>query len=109
MVSLILALLLPSVAAEAQQAGKVYRIGLLSPTSQALGVQGFREGLRALGYVEGHNIVVEHRSAEGRFDRLPELAAELVRLRVDVIVAVVTQASHVQLARLTHGLPPHLS
>jgi len=77
----------------AQQAGKVYRIGLLSPASQALGVQGFREGLRALGYVEGHNIVVEHRSAEGRFDRLPELAAELVRLRVDVIVTVVTQAS----------------
>ena len=93
MVSLILALLLPSFAAEAQQAGKVYRIGLLSPTSQALGVQGFRAGLQALGYVEGHNIVVEHRSAEGRFDRLPELAAELVRLRVDVIVTVVTQAS----------------
>ena len=46
-----------------------------------------------MGYVEGNNIVVEYRSAEGRFDRLPELAAELVRLRVDVIVAVVTQAS----------------
>ena len=80
-------------AAGAQQAGKVYRIGLLSPTSQGLGVEGFREGLRALGYVEGRTIVVEHRSAEGRFDRLPELAAELVRIRVDVIVAVVTQAA----------------
>jgi len=79
--------------AEAQPAGKVYRIGLLSPTSQGLGSEGFREGLLALGYVEGRNIVVVHRSAEERFDRLPELAAELVRLRVDVIVAVVTQAS----------------
>jgi ABC-type uncharacterized transport system substrate-binding protein len=80
-------------AAEAEQAGKVYRIGLLSPTSQGLGIEGFREGLRGLGYVEGRNVVLEHRSAEGRFDRLPELAAELVGLRVDVIVAVVTQAS----------------
>ena len=80
-------------AAGAQQAGKVYRIGLLSPTSQGLGVEGFREGLRALGYVEGRTIVVEHRSADGRFDLLPELAAELVRIRVDVIVAVVTQAA----------------
>jgi len=90
--SLVGALAAP-LAAEAQPAAKVYRIGLLSPTSQGLGVEGFREGLRALGYVEGRNIVVEHRSAEGRFDRLPELAAELVGIRVDVIVAVVTQAS----------------
>jgi putative tryptophan/tyrosine transport system substrate-binding protein len=88
-----LGLLAVPLGAEAQQAGKVYRIGLLSPTSQGFGVEAFREGLRTLGYVEGHNIVVELRSAEGRFDRLPDLAAELVRLRVDVIVAVVTQAS----------------
>ena len=80
-------------AGEAQQAGKVNRIGLLSPVSQGLGIEAFREGLRTLGYVEKHNIVVEYRSAEGRFDRLPDLAAELVRLKVDVIVAVVTQAS----------------
>jgi len=79
--------------AVAQQTGKIYRIGLLSPTAHGLGVEAFREGLRALGYVEGQNIVIESRSAEGRFDRLPDLAAELVRLRVDVIVAVVTQAS----------------
>jgi ABC-type uncharacterized transport system substrate-binding protein len=90
---LALCLALAPLAVEAQQAGKVYRVGLLTPTSQGLGVEAFREGLRALGYVEGNNIVVEYRSAEGRFDRLPELAAELVRLRVDVIVAVVTQAS----------------
>jgi putative ABC transport system substrate-binding protein len=79
--------------AEAQQPGKVYRIGLLSPTSHGLGIEGFHEGLRALGYVEVRNVVVEYRSAEGRFDRLPALAAELVRIRVDVIVAVDTQAS----------------
>lgn len=79
--------------AVAQPAGKVYRLGLLSPTSQWVGMDALREGLRALGYVEGHNLIIEHRSAEGRFERLPDLAAELARLRVDIIVAVVTQAS----------------
>jgi putative tryptophan/tyrosine transport system substrate-binding protein len=93
-VFLIVGLVLAPLPAKAQQpAGKVYRIGLLSPTSESRGIDGFWEGLRSLGYVDGRNIVVEHRSAEGRFDRLPELAAELVRMRVDVIVAVVTQAS----------------
>lgn len=77
----------------AQPDGKVYRIGLLSASSQPLGLKDFLEGLRALGYVERQNIVIESRSAEGRFDRLPALAAELVRLRVDLIVAVLTQAS----------------
>jgi putative ABC transport system substrate-binding protein len=78
---------------KAQPAGKVWRIGLLSPTSQSPSIEAIREGLRTLGYVEGQNLVIEYRSAEGRFDRLPDFAAELVRLRVDVIVAVVTQAS----------------
>jgi ABC-type uncharacterized transport system substrate-binding protein len=91
-VVLTLALLAPLVGG-AQQVGKVYRIGLLSPDSQGLGVEAVREGLRSLGYVEGQNIVVEYRSAEGRFDRLPQLATDLVRLRVDVIVAVFTHAS----------------
>jgi putative ABC transport system substrate-binding protein len=77
----------------AQTDAKVHRIGLLSPTSQPLGMSDFLEALRALGYVEGQNVVLESRSANGRFDRLPTLAAELVRLRVDVIVASVTQAS----------------
>jgi putative tryptophan/tyrosine transport system substrate-binding protein len=85
-----LVLLAMPLASGAQPAGKVYSIGLLSPTSQAAGIEAFREGLRTLGYVEGHNVVIEHRSADGRFDRLPDLAAELVRLKVDVIVAVVT-------------------
>ena len=77
----------------AQQTTKVHRIGLLSPTSHGLGMDAFRDGLRALGYVESRSIIIEHRSADGRYDRLPELAAELARSRVDVIVAVVTQAS----------------
>jgi putative ABC transport system substrate-binding protein len=86
-------------AARAQQPGKVARIGYLSPGyAFAQGEmlardEPFRQGLRELGYVEGNNIVIEYRFAEGRFDRLADLAAELVRLKVDVIVAVVTQAS----------------
>ena len=70
--------------------GKVYRIGYLaagSAIASQLPVEAFREGLRELGLVEGQNIVIDYRFAEGRFDRLPDLAAELVRLRVDVIMA----------------------
>ena len=74
-----------------QQQSKVARIGYLagsSITDNAHYVQAFREGLHELGYVEGKNLVIEYRWAEGNFERLPDLAAELVRLRVDVIVAV---------------------
>jgi putative tryptophan/tyrosine transport system substrate-binding protein len=74
--------------AEAQQPKKVPRIGFLSPLSPSTisdRVEAFRQGLRELGYVEGRNIVIEWRYAEGKFDRLPALAAELVRLKVDVI------------------------
>jgi len=73
----------------AQQKGKVWRIGFLSPASAsgfARQVEALRAGLRDLGYVEGKNIVIEFRWAEGKFERLPGLAAELVRLKVDVIV-----------------------
>jgi putative ABC transport system substrate-binding protein len=82
-------------AARAQQAAKVPRIGYLSPGSASggSGDDAFRQGLRELGYIEGTNIVIEYRFAEGKFDRLAKLAAELVQLKVDVIVAVVTQAS----------------
>jgi putative ABC transport system substrate-binding protein len=76
-------------AVEAQQVGKVPRIGYLSggsPSSSAPFVDAFRQGLRERGYVEGHNIAIEERFAEGKFDRLPHLAGELVRLRADVIV-----------------------
>ena len=78
------------------QPKKVARIGFLAPATRT-GYQhhtdAFLQGLRELGYVEGQNIVVEYRWADGNFERLPELAAELVRLNVDVIVAAVTQAS----------------
>jgi putative tryptophan/tyrosine transport system substrate-binding protein len=75
--------------AEAQQTKKVPRIGFLatvSPSTISDRVEAFRQGLRELGYVEGKNIVIEWRYAEGKADRLPGLAAELVRLKVDIIV-----------------------
>jgi putative ABC transport system substrate-binding protein len=75
--------------AEAQQPKKVPRIGFLatvSPSTLSDRVEAFRQGLRELGYVEGKNIVIEWRYAEGKADRLPGLAAELVRLKVDIIV-----------------------
>src|SRR5438094_4547070 len=87
---LLLALAIASVnLTEAQQPKKVPRIGFLaatSPSVEAARIEAFRQGLRELGYVEGKNIVIEWRWAEGKFDRLPDLAAELVRLNVDVIV-----------------------
>jgi putative ABC transport system substrate-binding protein len=76
-------------AAEAQQAGKVYRIGVLGATSASaytVYLEALRQGLRDLGYVEGKNTVIEARWAEGRYDRLPDLAAELIRGKVDLIV-----------------------
>jgi putative ABC transport system substrate-binding protein len=84
-------LLAPALAAEAQQAGKVYRIGFLgnsgSTPNGARFVEAFRLGLREHGWIEGQNIVIEYRWAEGNLERLPALAAELVRLKVDLIVA----------------------
>ncbi len=83
------AILVARLAAEAQQAAKIARIGYLSPnlaTSPHLR-EAFRQGLRDLGYVEGRNLVIEYRDAEGKVERLPALAAELVALKVDVIVA----------------------
>ena len=77
------------VSAEAQQPAKLPRIGYLTgatPAGQLARIQAFQQGLRELGYVEGNNIVIEYRYAEEKFDRLPALAAELVRLKVDVIV-----------------------
>jgi putative tryptophan/tyrosine transport system substrate-binding protein len=75
--------------AEAQQPKKVPRIGYLGATSVSATsdrTEPFRQGLRELGYVEGKSIVIEWRYAEGKLDRLPALAAELVRLKVDIIV-----------------------
>ena len=76
--------------AAAQQPKKVPRIGFLAAPSQSFfsaRMEGFQQGLRDLGYIEGKNIVIEYRYAEGKLDRLPELAAELVSLKVDIIVA----------------------
>ena len=86
---LAVSLLAAPLAADAQQATKVTPIGYLSGPSlsaNAARIEAFRQGLRELSYVEGKNIVIEWRSADGKFDRLPALAAELVRLKVAVIV-----------------------
>jgi len=93
LVTLALGLLLVHHAAEAQQTAKVVRIGLVVPGSRPAAPDWKQrwplvEGLRALGWVEGQNIVIEDRWAEGNISRLPELAAALVRLKVDVIVTL---------------------
>jgi putative ABC transport system substrate-binding protein len=75
--------------AEAQQPKKVPRIGYLSnndPATESTRSEAIRLGLRELGQIEGQNIAIEYRYAEGKVDRYPELAAELVRLKVDIIV-----------------------
>ena len=81
-------LLAAPLAAEAQRVSKLPRVGVLSPFTSASDsfLEAFRQGLRDLGYVEGQNVLLEYRSAEGTADRLPGLAAQLTRLRVDVIV-----------------------
>ena len=87
---LAVSLLAAPLAVDAQQAGKVPRIGFLgvtSPSDRPSHLDAFRQRLRELGWVEGQNIVIDYRYAEGRVDRLPDLAAELVRLKVDLIVA----------------------
>jgi putative ABC transport system substrate-binding protein len=86
---LALALLAAPLAAAAQQPPKVLRVGFLlavSPTDNPHLREAFRQGLRELGYVDGQNIAIEYRFAEHRPERLPGLAAELVRLKVDIIV-----------------------
>jgi len=90
--SILIAVLMLAVAviADAQQPKKVHRIGYLStadPASESARAEGIRLALRELGYIEDRNINIEYRYAEGKSSRLPELAAELVRLKVDIIVA----------------------
>ena len=91
--------------ARAQPAGRAPRIGLLSPfapSDTAAWHRAFRMGLRDLGWVEGQNISIEYRYSEGKADRLPDLAAELVRLKVDVmVVSVTTDALTAQKATAT--------
>ncbi len=86
---LLATVLLTTVSAEAQQAKKVPRIGYLTgstPDAGKSGLAAFHQGLQDLGYVEGKNILIEYRYAEGKLDRSPSLAAELVQLKVDVLV-----------------------
>jgi putative ABC transport system substrate-binding protein len=82
-------LLLTVFLVEAQQAKSVARIGylsVLSPSTDSTRIEAFRQGLRELGYVEAQNIAIESRYADGKLDRLPDLARELVRLKVDVVI-----------------------
>jgi putative tryptophan/tyrosine transport system substrate-binding protein len=84
------ALLTVGVAAEAQQTGRVFRIGYLDPSTasgSAVRVDAFRQELSKLGWLEGKNITIEYRFAEQKPERLSELAADLVYLKVDLIVA----------------------
>ena len=106
-----LALLVAPLAAEAQRTAKVARLGYLTPfplLSEAARLQSpmdpFWQTLRELGWIEGQNLIVEGRSAEGSDERLPELAAELVRLNVDVILAVATPAT-LAATHATHTIP----
>ena len=95
-VGLTLALLLAPLASDAQQTGTVYRIGFLGNSTAALEanlVGPFREGLRDLGYDEGRNVLIEYRWAEGKYERFPALIAELIALKVDVIVTAGTPAT----------------
>jgi putative ABC transport system substrate-binding protein len=101
LVTLALGFLVAPLAADAQPPAKVPRISLLIPGSSsafAPRIEAFRHGLRDLGYVEGHNITIEYRFAEGQADRLPELGADLVRLQVDSMVidgtAAIRAAQH---------------
>jgi putative ABC transport system substrate-binding protein len=90
-----LALIVQSVSAEAQSTGKIHRIGWLASGSSAASLrffEAFKDGLREAGWIEGQNITIDSRYAEGKSDRYPALAAELVQLKVDVIATVTTPA-----------------
>jgi putative ABC transport system substrate-binding protein len=100
-IAVVVGLLAAPLSAGAQPAGKVYRVGLIAasvPVSEMAGPEpvspswrALAQGLRALGYVEGQNLILERRSAEGRHERFGDIVAELVRLKADVIVTGSTQ------------------
>jgi putative ABC transport system substrate-binding protein len=99
--------LVAPLASFAQQQGKVWRVGVLDTTSMsmnAVNFTAFRKGLHELGYIEGENLIIEFRSADGRPERLAALAIELVRAKVDVIVPRGTPAS--QAAKNATGIIP---
>jgi putative tryptophan/tyrosine transport system substrate-binding protein len=107
LLSLCCMLLAPCPATEAQQPTKIPRIGYLStvsPAANVMRIEALRQGLRELGYVDGKNIVIEWRYAEGKVDRLPSLAAELVRLKVDVIITAASPPTRAA-KELTRTIP----
>ena len=87
-------LVLAPVAAEAQEPGRVWRVGIVRLPSPAPGgsIDGFLQGLTALGYIDGKNLIVIQRSAEGKIDRPPDLVGELLRLKVELIASENTEA-----------------
>jgi putative tryptophan/tyrosine transport system substrate-binding protein len=94
LVTLILAILMAPLAAEMPTAGKVYRIGYLATTSPPVHLwEALLDGLRERGYREGQNLVFERRFSEGHAERFPAFAAEMVRLRVDLVIAITTPAA----------------
>jgi putative ABC transport system substrate-binding protein len=104
-VVLIVSLMVAPIASEGQRVGRVPRIAYLGTrTPSDFGLVAFRQALRELGWVEGQNLVIEYRFAEGRLDRLPDLAAELARLKVDVIVAHSTPGA-TAVKRATETIP----
>src|SRR5712664_1961739 len=101
------ALLAAPLVAEAQQGAKVARMGYLASSLAASPHlhEAFRQGLRDPGYIEGRNVVIEYRDAEGKLERLPALAAELVALKVDVIVAAAGTVVALAAKQATRALP----
>jgi putative ABC transport system substrate-binding protein len=89
----------------AQQPKKIFRVGFLSPIGAQMTIKVFREGMRDLGYVEGKDILIEYRNAQGKYDRLSDLAAELVRLKVDVIVTSGGTPTALAAQRTTQTVP----
>ena len=106
-ICLLLTVFLPTIA-KAQQSTKIPRIGILSitsPSSPGSPEEAFRQGLRELGYVEGRSIVIEYRYAEGNAERLSKLASELVRLKVDVLVAAAGAPGALAAKQVTKTVP----
>ena len=105
---LVVAVVVVAAIAHAQPPGKIPRIGYLStntPAAMSTRTEAFRQGLRELGYVEGKTVVIEYRYAEGKRDRLPALAAELVRLNVDIIVAAGGEGTASPAKQATNTIP----
>ncbi len=104
-VALALAFFAGSLAADAQQTAKIPRVGYLGGSASSPLLEPFRQGLRDLGWVEGQNIIIEYRWAEGRSERLPELVAELIRLDVDVIFTQGSNAAAFAAKQATARIP----